>query len=72
MRVFWLLLLTAFLATVGLFAWQNAGDVTLRFFDWQLTASLALLIGGVYVIGMLSGWTVLGVLRRATDRLGQR
>jgi uncharacterized integral membrane protein len=72
MRFFWFLLLLAFLATVGLFAWQNAGDVTLRFFDWQLTASLALLIGAVYLIGMFSGWSVLGMLRRASYRIGER
>jgi putative membrane protein len=72
MRFFWFLLLVAFLAAVGMFAWQNAGDVTLTFFDRQLTASLALLIGAVYLIGMFSGWTVLGMLRRASDRIVER
>lgn len=72
MRFFWFLILALFVSAVSIFAWQNASDVVLRFFDWQVTASLALLITAVYVLGMLSGWTVLGVVRRSLNRIGER
>jgi uncharacterized integral membrane protein len=68
MRVLSFLFLLTFVVVVGLFAWQNLGDVTLRFFDWQATVSLAVLIAAVYIIGMLSGWSVFGMLRRSVRR----
>ncbi len=72
MRFFWFLVLLILLGGVGLFAWQNLGEVTLQFFDWKMSASLAALIGVVYLLGMLSGWTVLGILRRSLDRISGR
>lgn len=72
MRFFWFIILVVFVGAVSIFAWQNASDVVLHFFDWQITASLALLIAAVYLLGMLSGWTVLGVVRRSLDRIGER
>jgi hypothetical protein len=69
MRVLSLIFLVVFAGLVGYFAWVNSGDVTLRFLNWQMTVSLALLIGVVYLLGMLSGWSVLGILRRSVGRL---
>ena len=57
--------LLLFLAAVGLFAYYNQQDVTLKFFNWDITASLAAVIGVAYVLGMLSGWSVWGMLRRS-------
>ena len=68
MRVLSLIFLVMFATLVGYFAWVNSGDVTLRFLDWQTTVSLALLIGVVYVLGMLSGWSVVGILRRSVSQ----
>ena len=42
MRFFWFLIPAVFVSAVSVFAWQNASDVVLHFFDWQVTASLAL------------------------------
>lgn len=65
MRVLYGLFLLLFLATAGLFAWQNHKDVTVRFWDNAVTCPLSLVIAGVYVLGMLTGWSVVGLLRRS-------
>lgn len=65
MRTLQALLLLIFLAAVGLFAVQNTAATPVRFLDRSVTAPLALLIVGVYVLGMLSGWTVVSFLRRS-------
>jgi uncharacterized membrane protein YciS (DUF1049 family) len=72
MRVFSLLVLLLILAAVGLFAWQNDEGVTLRYLDRSMTQPLSLLIGAVYILGMLSGWTVVGILKRSVQRVTER
>jgi uncharacterized membrane protein YciS (DUF1049 family) len=75
MRFLCFLLLMAMAAVVIIFAAQNRQDVTLTFFNFNLTANVSLIIGVVYVLGMLSGWTVVGMLRRSIVRViqpGQR
>lgn len=71
MRVIYGLFLLIFLAAAGLFAWQNHKDVTIRFWDNAVTCPLSVVIGGVYVLGMLTGWSVVGVLRRSWQRVAQ-
>jgi lipopolysaccharide assembly protein A len=71
MRFLCLLLLLAFVAVVVLFAWQNQQDVTVTFWNWTVTASVAAVAGACYLLGMLSGWTVVGVLRRSFNRASQ-
>lgn len=72
MRALCLLLLVLFIAVIGIFAYQNQGVVTLTFWDRNLNLSLALVIAGAYLLGMLSGWTVIGMLRRTVDRVIER
>jgi uncharacterized integral membrane protein len=72
MRWFYLLILLVIVAAVVVFAVQNNGDVKLRYWDRELTTSLALLIGAVYLLGMLSGWTVVGFLKRTVQRVTER
>jgi putative membrane protein len=71
MKVVYGLILLVLLVAVGLFALQNRGDVTLNYLDRTLTTSLALLIGATYVVGMITGWTVLGFVRRSIHRVSQ-
>ncbi len=71
MRMLYGFILVVLLAAVGLFALQNRGDVTLNYLDRTLTTNLAVLIGATYVIGMITGWTVLGFLRRSIHRVSQ-
>jgi uncharacterized membrane protein YciS (DUF1049 family) len=72
MRVFYFLVLLAIVVAVGLFAWQNDGTVPLRYLDRAITVPLSLLIGAVYLLGMVSGWTVFGFLRRSLQRVTER
>jgi uncharacterized integral membrane protein len=53
---------------VGIFIYQNQDPVPITFLQWTATRSLALFIGGAYVLGMLSGWSTIGLLRRSYYR----
>ena len=72
MRVLCLLILLLILAALGIFAVQNQELVAIHYLQESVSCPLALLIGIVYLLGMLSGWTVIGLvqrsLRRVTDR----
>jgi len=65
MRFLCFVFLVAFAAAVAFFALQNQQTVTLNFFDRTVTSNIAAVVGGAYVLGMLSGWTVVGMLRRS-------
>jgi uncharacterized membrane protein YciS (DUF1049 family) len=72
MRVVYFLILLIFLAAVGVFALQNNEPITLQYLDRSVTTTLPLLIAAVYVLGMLSGWTVVGILKRSLQRVTER
>jgi hypothetical protein len=72
MRVLYLLFLVAFAGAVGAFAYFNRQEVALRFLDWSLTASLAAVAGAAYLLGMLTGWSIVGLLRRSVERVTDR
>ncbi len=67
MRFLCFLFLLAFAGAVAVFAYQNQQELQLRFFDWNLTANVSLIIGAAYALGMLSGWTVVGMLRQSVN-----
>jgi putative membrane protein len=69
MRTILGVILLAFLAAIGLFALQNMQTVSVRFANWTLTAPVAFLAVVVYLLGMVSGWTVLSFLRRSFNRV---
>jgi hypothetical protein len=69
MRALCLLFLVAFAGAVVAFAFFNRQDVSLRFFDWSLTTSLAAVAGVAYLLGMLSGWSIVGMVRRSIGRV---
>jgi len=71
MRLIQAVLLLIFLGAVGLFAVQNNDTVTVKFWTWQLTSTLALLAIGVYLLGMLSGWTIVAFVRRSLRRVSE-
>jgi len=72
MRFVYLVFLLVFIAAVALFAVQNHDTVTVAYFDRSISCSLALLIGVVYLLGMVSGWTIVGILRRSLRRVTAR
>jgi uncharacterized membrane protein YciS (DUF1049 family) len=72
MRFVYLLILLVVLAAIVGFAVQNNEEVTLRFLDRSLSSTLPVLIAVVYALGMLTGWTVVGFLRRSFRRMTER
>lgn len=69
MRWLCLAFLLAFGGAVVLLAVENQQDVSLTFFGRAFTTSVALLAGGSYLLGMFSGWTIVGMLRRSLRRV---
>jgi len=70
MRVLCLLILVVLVGAVVVFAVQNEQPVTLTFFpNYGVTTSVAVLAGAAYLLGMVSGWTVVGMLRRSFERV---
>jgi uncharacterized integral membrane protein len=65
MRGLYVLILILIVAALALFAYQNGESVTLQYFQRSVTLPMSLLIVVVYLLGMLSGWTVVGFLRRS-------
>jgi uncharacterized membrane protein YciS (DUF1049 family) len=69
MRIICLLILVVIVGAGVAFALQNQQDVTLTFFNYTQTVNVPLLIGAAYVLGMVSGWSVVGLLRRSFVRV---
>jgi uncharacterized integral membrane protein len=70
MRFFSLVALLILAGTIGFFAYQNLDEVTVRFWDRQvMTAPLAAVVGVTYLLGMLTGWSVLGIFRSTLARV---
>jgi putative membrane protein len=72
MRLVCFVLLLIVLAVVVVFALQNNEAVTLRYLDRSVSTTLPLLIAAVYLLGMVSGWTVIGFLKRSLQRVTER
>jgi uncharacterized integral membrane protein len=72
MRLVYFLILLIVLAALILFAVQNNETVTLQYLNQTISCSLPVLIVVVYVLGMVSGWTVVGFLKRSIQRVTER
>ena len=66
------IILLALLGVVGLFAVQNPDAITVSFWTWKTTGPVALLAIAAYVLGMLSGWTVISLFTRSLRRVSER
>ena len=66
------LILLIFLGAVGLFAVQNTQPITVKFWNWGVTAPVALLAVGVYLLGLISGWNVVAFLRSSISQVRSR
>ena len=71
MRLLSFLFLMAFAEVVAAFCYYNQSDVTVRFADREVSASLAAVVGVAYLLGMLSGWTVIRMVRRSANNLAE-
>jgi uncharacterized integral membrane protein len=72
MRAVYLIILLLLLAALCIFAFQNRGDVTIHYLDRSLTCTMAVLVVAVYLVGMVTGWTVIGFMRRSIRRISER
>jgi putative membrane protein len=69
MRVIQAILFLIFLGAIGLFAVQNREVITISFWDRKIDSSIALMAIVAYVLGMLSGWTVVAFVRRSLRKV---
>ncbi len=72
MRFIQAILLLAFIGALGLFAVQNTEAITVIFWKWKTTGPVALLAIAAYLLGMLSGWTVVSFFTRSLRRVSER
>jgi uncharacterized integral membrane protein len=72
MRMICLLILLLILAAIGIFAVQNQEPITLHYLQQSVSCPLALLMGIVYLLGMVSGGTVFALVRRSLRRVTER
>jgi uncharacterized integral membrane protein len=68
MRIIYMALFVVLVCLVAVFALQNLQTVTVSFFEWSLTLPVALLVAGVYLLGMATGGTVLAFFRRTLHK----
>ena len=52
------------LLVVVVFSLQNRESVSLTFLAWSLSAPTVFLILGTYVLGMLSGWGLVALVKQ--------
>lgn len=64
LRVINLLIFIVLVGAILIFAFQNMQTVTVTFADFTLSAPMAAVVIAVYVLGMLTGSTLIGALRR--------
>lgn len=69
MRVVSGLFLITLVAALGVLTYENNRDTTLNALKWQWDIPLPLLIIAVYVLGMLSGWWLVGLVKRSWQRV---
>jgi lipopolysaccharide assembly protein A len=72
MRAIYAILLLIFVAAVVVFALQNMEPVTIKYLDRSESFALSAVIGAVYVLGMLTGWTIVGIVKRSFQRVTER
>ena len=71
MRALCFLFLIGFACVVGVFAYQNDRPEVISLFGESREVRFPVLVGCVYLLGMLSGWTVVGVLKRSLQRIAE-
>jgi hypothetical protein len=77
MRYVYGLILLLLVAVIGLFAWLQREPVPINYYDQHMVQKsisrpMYEIIAGAYVLGMLSGWTVVGFVKRSVQRVTQR
>jgi uncharacterized integral membrane protein len=68
-RFFYLVVLVILVGAIAIFAYQNSDPVNVLFLKWGTSTTLAAVAGAGYLLGMLSGWSVVGLFRRSLNRV---
>jgi hypothetical protein len=71
MRYVFLFFLLLFLAAIGYFAWENRDVVTIKLLGRDFAYPNWMVIGAAYLLGMFSGWSVVGFVKRSWKRVTQ-
>jgi uncharacterized membrane protein YciS (DUF1049 family) len=71
MRFVYLIILVLIVTAVAVFAVQNDEAVDLRFLRQGIAVRLSLLLVAVYLLGMVTGWSVVGFLKRSVQRVSE-
>ena len=69
MRTLSFLFLVFLVAVLAVLAIENNHPSTVAAWKWQWELPFPLLAVGIYVLGMLSGWALLGVVKRSWHRV---
>ena len=72
MRWVYLVLLLVIVTMIVVFIAQNHESETVTFFNQRITAPLSLMFVAVYFLGMWSGGTVVGFVKRAYQHATER
>ena len=72
MRWVYLVLLLVIVTIVVVFIAQNRENQTVLFFNQRFTAPLSLIFVAIYFLGMWSGGTVVGFVKRAYQHATER
>ena len=72
MRWFYLVLLLVVVTLIVVFIAQNHEDETIKFFNRTITAPMSLFFVAVYFLGMWTGGTVVGFVKRAYRHATER
>ncbi|MBX7103780.1 MAG: LapA family protein [Gemmataceae bacterium] len=59
------ILAVVLLAVVGVFSFQNREAVDVTFLLWSMSVPKVLLILSTYLLGMLSGWGLIALVKQA-------
>jgi len=63
MRFVYIALIVLFTAIVVLFKFQNLQSATVSLFSASVTLPTSILVAGIYILGMLTGSSLLALLR---------
>jgi uncharacterized integral membrane protein len=68
MRVLNFVIFLILVGVIVVFAFQNMQGVTVTFLEFSLAAPMAAVVITVYVLGMLTGSTLIGAIRKSWEK----
>ena len=71
MRTLSFLFLIVFVAALGILAYENNRVATVSVWHWSWEVPFPLLIAALYVLGMFTGWALIGALKRSWRRVSE-